>query len=78
MFHGTGKIATNAIFSAHDYFTDFQYTYPHIKTPIFLLNARYDTWQLENILQLHCQAPNCTKEQMAQFENFGEVITHIL
>ena len=54
-------------------YVNFQYTYPHIKTPIFLLNARYDTWQLDNILQLHCRAPNCTEEQMKQFENFGEV-----
>ena len=53
--------------------TDLQYTYPHIKTPIFLLNARYDTWQLDNILQLHCHVSNCTEEQMKQFENFGEV-----
>ncbi|XP_065887728.1 uncharacterized protein [Dysidea avara] len=48
-----------------------QYTYPHIKTPIFLLNARYDTWQLANILQLTCHAPNCSDDQMKEFNNFG-------
>ena len=41
-----------------------QYTYPYIKTPIFVLNAEYDTWQLENILQVGCKAPNCNDKQM--------------
>ena len=30
----------------------------------------------KSCMQLHCQAPNCTKEQMMQFENFGEAIAH--
>ena len=45
---------------------------------MFLLNARYDTWQLDNILQLHCRVPNCIEEQMKQFENFGEVVGYII
>ncbi|XP_065888663.1 uncharacterized protein [Dysidea avara] len=48
-----------------------QYTYPHIKTPIFLLNARYDTYQIGNILGLNCYPPNCTADQMKEFENYG-------
>ncbi|XP_062512571.1 uncharacterized protein LOC134188416 [Corticium candelabrum] len=41
-----------------------QYTYPYIKTPIFVFNAEYDTWQLQNILQVGCKAPNCNESQM--------------
>jgi hypothetical protein len=26
-----------------------QFTYPHIKAPLFVLNAKYDAWQLGNI-----------------------------
>ena len=42
-------------------------------TPIFLLNARYDWWQLLNNLELGCLPPKCTDEQMMQFEKFGVV-----
>ena len=76
MLHGTGKQHSSNLYILYTYTLcciNFQYTYPHIKTPIFLLNARYDTWQLDNILQLGCRAPNCTAEQMMEFENFGEV-----
>ena len=45
---------------------------------MFLLNARYDTWQLDNILQLHCHAPDCSEEQMMQFYDFGEVVDTII
>ena len=41
-----------------------QYTYPYIKTPIFVLNSEYDTWQLESILQIGCRPPNCSESQM--------------
>ena len=44
-----------------------QYTYPYIKTPIFVLNSEYDTWQLSNILQLGCLPPKCTPEKMTDF-----------
>lgn len=30
-----------------------QWTYPHIKTPTFLLNSAWDQWQTENILALN-------------------------
>lgn len=30
------------------------YTYPHIRTPILVLNSIYDSWQLGNILNLPC------------------------
>ncbi|XP_065887895.1 uncharacterized protein [Dysidea avara] len=48
-----------------------QYTYPHITTPIFLLNSRYDTYQINFILQLHCHAPNCSTDQMKEFMKYG-------
>jgi len=57
----------------HELLPIIQYTYPHIKTPIFLLNARYDTWQLSHILQLPCHPPNCSADLMKKFEEFGNV-----
>ncbi|XP_065886637.1 uncharacterized protein [Dysidea avara] len=49
-----------------------QYTYPHINTPIFLLNSRYDTWQINFILQLHCHASNCSDYQMEELPNCSD------
>ena len=40
---------------------------------MFSLNSIFDTWQLENILQLDCLPPNCSEEQMNQLENYGQV-----
>jgi hypothetical protein len=31
-----------------------QYTYPHIKTPTFIAEGAYDSWQLGNLLKLPC------------------------
>ena len=50
-----------------------QYTEPYIKSKLFALNSQYDTWQLGNILQLPCNPPKCTAEQMKLLENFGKV-----
>lgn len=47
-----------------------QYTYPHIMTPMFVLNSEYDTWQLANILQLGCLPPKCNETQMTAFTNW--------
>ncbi|XP_065888037.1 uncharacterized protein [Dysidea avara] len=49
-----------------------QYTYQHIKSPIFAYNSAYDTWQVENILQLGCLPPNCSENQMEQFKNYSQ------
>ena len=49
-----------------------QYTYPYIKTPIFVLNSLYDTAQL-SANQLGCLPPNCSQEQMEFFDNFRVV-----
>jgi len=46
------------------------YSYPFIKTPIFVLNSVYDTAQLAGILQLGCLPPNCSQEMMEFFDNF--------
>ena len=32
-----------------------QYTLPHIKTPFFVAEGAYDSWQLGNLLQLPCR-----------------------
>ncbi|XP_064394259.1 uncharacterized protein LOC135341593 [Halichondria panicea] len=49
-----------------------QYTEPYIKNKLFGLNSQYDTWQLGNILQLPCNPPKCTPDQMKLLENFGK------
>ena len=49
-----------------------QYTYPYIKTSIFVLNSLYDTAQL-SANQLGCLPPNCSQEQMEFFDNFRVV-----
>jgi len=46
-----------------------QYSYPYINTPIFTYNSQYDTWQLENTLQLNCLPPRCSNEQLKLLEN---------
>ncbi|XP_019857266.1 PREDICTED: uncharacterized protein LOC109585584 isoform X1 [Amphimedon queenslandica] len=47
-----------------------EYLYPFIKTPIFSFNSQYDTWQLKNNLQLDCNPPHCTPEQMEKLQEF--------
>ncbi len=54
-----------------------QYTEPYIKNKLFGLNSQYDTWQLGNILQLPCNPPKCTADQMKLFENFGKVSNNL-
>jgi len=52
-----------------------QHTYSFIKTPLFLLQAKYDSWQIQNILQLGClgwvEVPRCTGAELDAFMEFG-------
>ena len=67
-----------------DYFTlalpvsVLQYTFPHIKTPLFVLNSAYDTWQLPNILQFNCKnlstCPEAEKEAFYNYRNVSAVL----
>lgn len=50
-----------------------QYTFPFIKSPVFVLNSLYDTAQLAGILGLNCLPPNCSDQQMKFFDNFRNV-----
>ena len=70
------KIVTYTYICVYPLF--LQYTYPYIKTPIFLLNSAYDAWQIENILQLGCVPPACTEAQLWELENFGQVHNYII
>merc|ERR1712087_975863 len=36
------------------------YTLPHIITPLFIVQALYDSWQSQNIVGLNCVASQCT------------------
>lgn len=48
-----------------------QYTLPHIKTELFMLNSLADTWQLSNIVQLPClnDLSKCNATEMAAVHN---------
>ena len=35
-----------------------QYTFPHVKTPAFVINSFYDAWQWDNILAMPCNQPS--------------------
>jgi len=50
-----------------------EYTYPHIKTPIFMLNSKYDSWQIPNIYGLPCAADlsKCNTTEMNDFLQYG-------
>ncbi len=50
-----------------------QYNERYIKSKIFAINSQFDTWQLENDLQLGCLPPKCSPEQMKFLENYGKV-----
>jgi len=64
-----------------------QYTLPHIKTPLFIINPLVDSWQMSNILRLPCldssNLTNCSAQELAavanfrnqMINNFGSVLT---
>nr|CAB3485663.1 unnamed protein product [Digitaria exilis] len=59
-----------------------QYVVPTIRTPLFLLNAAYDSWQIKNVLapspadpkktwaQCKLDIKNCSPSQLATVQNF--------
>jgi uncharacterized protein YuzB (UPF0349 family) len=53
-----------------------QYTLPHIKTPLFLINPLVDSWQMGNIIRLPClgqdNLTNCSSEELAAVTNFED------
>ena len=59
----------------HNLLPILQYTYPHIRTPIFMLNSAYDTWQLKEIFQIdYCCASLCSPDQFVRVdEEFAQV-----
>ena len=54
-------------------FAHIQYSFPYIKSPMFVLNSLYDTAQLAGILKLPCLPPNCSDKDMMFFYNFEHV-----
>jgi len=50
-------------------------TYPFINTPLFLVQAKYDSWQIQNILQLQClqwdDVPKCNPAELKAFMDYG-------
>ena len=39
-----------------------QYTFPHVKTPAFVVNSFYDAWQWGAILEMPCKEPGCASK----------------
>lgn len=80
LWNSTGGVNQNCI-AAYDLEDQWhcimaQYTYPHIQTPIFILNSKYDSWQLDNVLDLTCvpwdgTPAQCSPEDVLDFLNFG-------
>ena len=59
-----------------------QYTIPHIGTPLFVTEGRYDSWQLNNILELNCShngkpidSSSCSRDQLAAFQAYGAALS---
>eukprot|EP01116_Phalansterium_solitarium_P011389 TRINITY_DN27049_c0_g1_i1.p2 TRINITY_DN27049_c0_g1~~TRINITY_DN27049_c0_g1_i1.p2 ORF type:complete len:433 (+),score=110.40 TRINITY_DN27049_c0_g1_i1:41-1300(+) len=46
------------------------YLVAFIKTPLFIMNALYDIWQLPNILGLDCWPPNCNADQAKLYQQY--------
>ncbi len=65
--------AHNTVVCIKDHPSQLQYSFPYIKTPVFVLNSDYDTAQLSGNLQLPCLPPNCSEEQMKYFYQFRVV-----
>jgi len=57
-------------------------TYPYIKTPIFLLQGKYDSWQIQNILQISClgwvEEPKCNGTDLTGFMEYGAAMLSTL
>jgi len=80
LWNSTGEVNQNCI---NSYPVDQQwhcimapYTYPHISTPLFILNSKYDSWQLDNVLDLSCipwdgTPSNCSPQNVQAFLDFG-------
>jgi len=52
-----------------------QYIAPHIETPMFVLNADYDAWQMEHVLGAACiptPTSACTGDQNASLRSFRD------
>lgn len=47
---------------------------PFVKTPLFILNSHYDTWQEKAILGLNCSMPSCTGAQLDYFVKYGDIM----
>ena len=67
-----------------------QYVVPTLRTPLFILNAAYDSWQIRNILAPSAADPNktwakckldiksCTSSQLMTLENFRKEFLAVL
>ncbi|XP_038053009.1 pectin acetylesterase 11-like [Patiria miniata] len=41
-----------------------QYAYPHVTTPMFIINSVYDSWAVQNILKVRCRPSGCSEEEL--------------
>ena len=60
-----------------------EYLTDHIATPMFIMNAAFDVYQVQHILDVGCVPKNCTSTQRAQMEGYrkafvGESFAHVV
>jgi hypothetical protein len=51
---------------------------PYVKTPTFVLNSKYDSWQKEAIIGANCDITNCAKPQRDFWVRYGNAMVAAL
>ena len=55
-----------------------QYVLDYVRTPVFLAEGKYDSWQLNNVLQLGCGSPTpettCDAARLQAFFAYGDAM----
>jgi hypothetical protein len=55
-----------------------QYVVPHLTTPLFVMNAAIDVYQVQNILEVGCVPGECTPAQFASMEGYRQAFVKAL
>eukprot|EP00040_Diaphanoeca_grandis_P005613 m.33699 g.33699 ORF g.33699 m.33699 type:complete len:393 (+) comp16857_c2_seq1:74-1252(+) len=50
---------------------------PFIKTPLFVVNSKYDTWQEKAIIGVDCSIAACNKTEQAFWANYSHIMVEI-
>ena len=57
-----------------------QYLLPHVRSPLFIVNPLYDSWQLGNILKVGCvsRLENCSDDEQAAIKKYKQLTLEAL